>query len=141
MVVIVRAPATVNLCVFGGASDSAAKSTIYHPVQYGSLLLFSEVSSVPRVVLIWYLFTDKKRVAICLLPRGSYILLFLVLFSHHLQLLCWIGLQMVPYKIVEGPNGDAWVEAGGQKYSPSQIGAFTLTKMKETAGTLVARGY
>jgi molecular chaperone DnaK len=41
---------------------------------------------------------------------------------------------MVPYKIIDGPGGDAWVEAGGQKYSPSQIGAFTLTKMKETAG-------
>ena len=41
--------------------------------------------------------------------------------------------QMVPYKIVRADNGDAWVEAGGQRYSPSQIGAFTLTKMKETA--------
>ncbi|KAM0012401.1 putative Heat shock protein 70 family [Helianthus debilis subsp. tardiflorus] len=40
---------------------------------------------------------------------------------------------MVPYKIVRAPNGDAWVEANGQKYSPSQIGAFVLTKMKETA--------
>nr|QBB20006.1 heat shock protein hsp70-C2 [Ettlia sp. YC001] len=42
-------------------------------------------------------------------------------------------MKMVPYKIVDGPGGDAWVEAGGQKYSPSQIGAFVLTKMKETA--------
>lgn len=42
-------------------------------------------------------------------------------------------MKMVPYKIIEGPNGDAWVEAGGNKYSPSQIGAFVLTKMKETA--------
>jgi len=41
--------------------------------------------------------------------------------------------QHVPYKIVKGPNGDAWVEAQGQQYSPSQIGAFTLGKMKETA--------
>jgi molecular chaperone DnaK len=40
---------------------------------------------------------------------------------------------MVPYKIVPGPNGDAWVEARGKKYSPSQISAFILTKMKETA--------
>ncbi|XP_071715494.1 heat shock 70 kDa protein, mitochondrial isoform X1 [Rutidosis leptorrhynchoides] len=40
---------------------------------------------------------------------------------------------MVPYKIVKAPNGDAWLEANGQKYSPSQIGAFVLTKMKETA--------
>ncbi|WIA42182.1 hypothetical protein OEZ86_009446 [Tetradesmus obliquus] len=41
--------------------------------------------------------------------------------------------KMVPYKIVAAPSGDAWVEAGGQQYSPSQIGAFVLTKMKETA--------
>ncbi len=39
----------------------------------------------------------------------------------------------VPYDIVAGPNGDAWVEAGGEKYSPSQISAFILQKMKETA--------
>lgn len=53
-------------------------------------------------------------------------------FTH---LVCaYLSMQMVPYKIIDGPNGDAWVEAGGQKYSPSQIGAFTLTKMKETAG-------
>jgi chaperone protein DnaK len=39
----------------------------------------------------------------------------------------------VPYKIVKAPNGDAWVEARDQKYSPSQVGAFTLGKMKETA--------
>ncbi|KAL8541716.1 hypothetical protein ACS0TY_002828 [Phlomoides rotata] len=42
-------------------------------------------------------------------------------------------MKMVSYKIVKGPNGDAWVEANGQQYSPSQIGAFVLTKMKETA--------
>jgi molecular chaperone DnaK len=40
---------------------------------------------------------------------------------------------LVPYKIVKGGNGDAWVEADGQKYSPSQISAFVLQKMKETA--------
>ncbi|HEY1978537.1 MAG TPA: molecular chaperone DnaK [Xanthobacteraceae bacterium] len=40
---------------------------------------------------------------------------------------------MVAYKIVAGPNGDAWVEVKGKKYSPSQISAFILTKMKETA--------
>jgi molecular chaperone DnaK len=40
---------------------------------------------------------------------------------------------MVPYKIVAGPNGDAWVEVKGKKYSPSQISGFILTKMKETA--------
>jgi molecular chaperone DnaK len=41
--------------------------------------------------------------------------------------------QMVSYKIVSGPNGDAWVEIRGKKYSPSQISAFILQKMKETA--------
>jgi molecular chaperone DnaK len=40
---------------------------------------------------------------------------------------------MVPFNIVEGQNGDAWVEVKGEKYSPSQISAFTLGKMKETA--------
>ena len=40
---------------------------------------------------------------------------------------------LVPYKIVEGPNKDAWVECRNKKYSPSQISAFTLQKMKETA--------
>jgi molecular chaperone DnaK len=41
--------------------------------------------------------------------------------------------KMVPYKIVKGESGDAWVEAEGDKYSPSQISAFILQKMKETA--------
>ena len=41
--------------------------------------------------------------------------------------------DLVPYKIVPGDNGDAWVEIDGQKYSPSQISAFILQKMKETA--------
>jgi molecular chaperone DnaK len=41
--------------------------------------------------------------------------------------------KLVPYEIVKADNGDAWVEAKGEKYSPSQISAFTLQKMKETA--------
>ena len=41
--------------------------------------------------------------------------------------------ELVPYHIVKGSNGDAWVKAGGKDYSPSQISAFTLQKMKETA--------
>ena len=41
--------------------------------------------------------------------------------------------ELVPYKIVAGDNGDAWVEVRGKKYSPSQISAFILQKMKETA--------
>jgi molecular chaperone DnaK len=40
---------------------------------------------------------------------------------------------LVPYAIVRGDNGDAWVEAKGEKYAPSQISAFVLGKMKETA--------
>ncbi|WP_417819475.1 molecular chaperone DnaK [Terasakiella sp.] len=40
---------------------------------------------------------------------------------------------LVPYKIVKADNGDAWVEANNEKYSPSQISAFILQKMKETA--------
>src|SRR6201997_1143765 len=40
---------------------------------------------------------------------------------------------LVPYTIVRGDNGAAWVEAKGEKYSPSQVSAFILGKMKETA--------
>ncbi len=41
--------------------------------------------------------------------------------------------ELVPYTITKGKNGDAWVKAGGEEYSPSQISAFILQKMKETA--------
>jgi molecular chaperone DnaK len=41
--------------------------------------------------------------------------------------------KLVPYKIIKGPNGDAWVEAHGKQYSPAQVSAFILQKMKETA--------
>src|SRR5580698_4257110 len=41
--------------------------------------------------------------------------------------------DLVPYKIITGENGDAWVESRGKKYAPSQISAFILQKMKETA--------
>jgi molecular chaperone DnaK len=41
--------------------------------------------------------------------------------------------DLVPYKIVKADNGDAWTEAHGEKYSPSQVSAFILQKMKETA--------
>jgi molecular chaperone DnaK len=41
--------------------------------------------------------------------------------------------ELVPYTITKGKNGDAWVKAGGEDYSPSQISAFILQKMKETA--------
>ena len=42
-------------------------------------------------------------------------------------------MELVPYSIAKNKNGDAWVKAGGEEYSPSQISAFTLQKMKETA--------
>ena len=48
-------------------------------------------------------------------------------------------IQQVPYKIVQHQNGDAWLEAQGQKYSPSQIGGFVLGKMKETAEAFLGK--
>jgi len=47
--------------------------------------------------------------------------------------------DMVSYKIVKASNGDAWVEAHGKMYSPSQIGAFVLVKMKETADSYLGQ--
>src|SRR5512133_3346766 len=40
---------------------------------------------------------------------------------------------LVPYRIVAAPNGDAWVETGGKKYSPAEVSAMILAKMKQTA--------
>ncbi|KAM0328000.1 hypothetical protein ACHAQA_005399 [Verticillium albo-atrum] len=48
-------------------------------------------------------------------------------------------IKEVPYKIVQHTNGDAWVSARGQKYSPSQIGGFVLNKMKETAEAYLSK--
>merc|ERR1719171_3386554 len=48
-------------------------------------------------------------------------------------------IKTMPYKIIKGPGGDAWVEAAGDKYSPSQVGAFVLGKMKETAEAHLGR--
>jgi molecular chaperone DnaK len=45
----------------------------------------------------------------------------------------------LPYKIIKGKNGDAWVEANGEQFSPSQIGAMVLGKMKETAESYLGR--
>ena len=42
-------------------------------------------------------------------------------------------IQTSPFKIIKAENGDAWIEANNEKYSPSQISAFVLQKMKETA--------
>lgn len=47
--------------------------------------------------------------------------------------------KILPYKIVRASNGDAWIEAQGKKYSPSQIGACVLEKMKETAEAYLGR--
>jgi len=46
-------------------------------------------------------------------------------------------MKVLPYKIIRGANGDAWVEMSGDKYSPSQIGAFVLGKMKETSESYI----
>ncbi|KAK3075724.1 Hsp70 ATPase ssc1, partial [Teratosphaeriaceae sp. CCFEE 6253] len=48
-------------------------------------------------------------------------------------------LNQVPYKIVQHTNGDAWFEARGEKYSPSQVGGFVLGKMKETAEAFMGK--
>lgn len=48
-------------------------------------------------------------------------------------------IKEVPYKIVQHTNGDAWVSARGQKYSPSQVGGFILQKMKETAESYLGK--
>lgn len=48
-------------------------------------------------------------------------------------------MEVVSYKIVRGNGGDAWVEGAGQKFSPSQVGAFVLMKMKETAEAYLGR--
>ncbi len=48
--------------------------------------------------------------------------------------------ELVPYTIAKGPNGDAWVKAGGEDYSPAQISAFILQKMKETAESYLGEG-
>ncbi|CAG8665467.1 6003_t:CDS:10, partial [Funneliformis mosseae] len=45
----------------------------------------------------------------------------------------------VPYKIIEHSNGDAWLESRGKKYSPAQIGAFVVGKMKETASSYLGK--
>ena len=43
------------------------------------------------------------------------------------------AMKVLPYKVVRGDNGDAWVEIRGKKYSPAEISAFVLQKMKQTA--------
>ena len=48
-------------------------------------------------------------------------------------------IKEVPYKIIQHTNGDAWLEARGEKYSPSQIGGFVLNKMKETAEAFLSK--
>ena len=48
-------------------------------------------------------------------------------------------IKEVPYKIVKHSNGDAWVEANGEKYSPAQVGGFVLNKMKETAEAYLSK--
>eukprot|EP00824_Muranothrix_gubernata_P007358 TRINITY_DN19412_c0_g1_i1.p1 TRINITY_DN19412_c0_g1~~TRINITY_DN19412_c0_g1_i1.p1 ORF type:complete len:682 (-),score=166.65 TRINITY_DN19412_c0_g1_i1:83-1927(-) len=49
------------------------------------------------------------------------------------------SMQMMPFRIVKATNADAWMEVRGKRYSPSQIGAFVLGKMKETAESFLGR--
>merc|ERR1719215_873378 len=49
-------------------------------------------------------------------------------------------MKALPYKVVKGKNGDAWVEMAGEKYSPSQMGAYVLEKMRETAEAYTGAG-
>lgn len=70
------------------------------------------------------------------LPPVKLLALFFRAISTWFENLCSLlqtakEMKMVPYKIVRAPNGDAWVEAAGQQFSPSQVGAFILGKMKE----------
>lgn len=48
-------------------------------------------------------------------------------------------IETAPYKIIKAANGDAWMHAGGKDYSPAQVGAFVLMKMKETAEAYLGR--
>ena len=50
----------------------------------------------------------------------------------------WFGVLQSPFKIVSSPEGDAWVEARGEKFSPEQVGSMVLIKMKETAGVFIS---
>ena len=56
--------------------------------------------------------------------------------KHDVIFLFVLPRKNMAFKIVKASNGDAWFEAQGKVYSPSQIGAFVLVKMKETAGML-----
>jgi molecular chaperone DnaK len=49
-------------------------------------------------------------------------------------------MKYLPFKVVSGENGDAYVQARGKKYSPAEIAAFVLKKMKETAEIYLGQG-
>ena len=66
-------------------------------------------------------------------PDGSFFAIKRLIGRLHEDPMVRKDADMVPYKIVKGDNGDAWVEAKDKKYAPSQISAFVLQKMKETA--------
>ena len=75
----------------------------------------------------------KGKVAFLNKPNG--LLIHSANISNYAELVVFLCFsKTVPYKIVQANNGDAWLQAHGKKYSPSQIGAYVLTKMKETAG-------
>ena len=73
--------------------------------------------------------------------RVKYIIIVIIpaVFAYVLPVCCRRFRQNMAFKIVKSSNGDAWLEAQGKVYSPSQVGAFILIKMKETAGWSLGR--
>ena len=66
-------------------------------------------------------------------PEGTFFAIKRLIGRRHDDPMVQKDAAMVPYKIIKAENGDAWVASNGEKYAPSQISAFILQKMKETA--------
>ena len=66
-------------------------------------------------------------------PEGTFFAIKRLIGRRHDDPMVQKDAAMVPYKIIKAENGDAWVSSNGEKYAPSQISAFILQKMKETA--------
>jgi molecular chaperone DnaK len=66
-------------------------------------------------------------------PENTFFAIKRLIGRRHTDPMVKKDVDLVPYKIIAGDNGDAWVESRGKKYAPSQISAFILQKMKETA--------
>ncbi|KAE9452527.1 hypothetical protein C3L33_15571, partial [Rhododendron williamsianum] len=81
-------------------------------------------------------FCSLREVVPLMLPSSSS-KMFDIIPGNIVSLLCWHFISNI--KIVRAPNGDTWAEVNGQQYSPSQIGAFILTKMEETAESYLGK--